>query len=105
MYKPGDVVLAIVQFTDSAQTKQRPALVLFEELGNVVVAGITSNTKMQGIPLRKKDGAALDSVIKLNYIFTLSETAISRFLFHLPDEKKVQVYEGLEEKLSRLKGN
>jgi len=56
MLKPGDVVLATVQFTDSFDTKKRPAVVLFEGYNNVVVAGITSNLSMKGIPLSKKGG-------------------------------------------------
>ena len=54
MHKTGDVVLAQIQFTDTFEIKIRPAVVLFEEHGNVVVAGITSNTKMEGIALSKK---------------------------------------------------
>jgi len=53
MLKAGDVIVAYVQFTDTAEAKIRPALVLFEELGNVVVAGVTSNLKMKGIPYRR----------------------------------------------------
>lgn len=84
----GDIVLARVQFTDTFEIKKRPALVLFEEQGNVVVAGITSNLKMKGIPLSKKDGAIRNSVIKLNYIFTISEKMIEKVLFSVSDEKK-----------------
>ena len=65
MLKSGDVILAKVQFTDTFEVKIRPAVVLFEEFDNVVVAGITSNLKMEGIPLTKKEGAVKDSVIKL----------------------------------------
>ena len=72
MFNSGDVVLTKVQYTDTGEVKTRPALVLFEELGNVVVAGITSNTQMQGISLTKKEGMIKNSVIKLNYIFTIS---------------------------------
>ena len=72
MPEPGDVILAQVQFTDSSEVKTRPALVLFEELGNVVIAGITSNIEMKGIPLTETDGLMKKSVIKLNYIFTIS---------------------------------
>ena len=88
MHKFGDVVLAEMQFTDTFETKIRPALVLFEEYGNVVVAGITSNLEMKGIPLSRKDGAIKDSVIKLNYIFTVSEKMIRRMIFSLSSEKK-----------------
>ena len=99
MYKSGDVVLAKVQFTDTFEIKIRPALVLFEELGNVVVAGITSNQNMEGIPLTKKEGAVKDSIIKLNYIFTISNNMISKVLFHLNQEKKKIVVKELMSKL------
>ncbi len=84
----GDVVLAEMQFVDTFELKKRPALVLFEEYGNVVVAGITSNLEMKGIPLSKKEGALKDSVIKLNYIFTISENMIEKRLFSISAEKK-----------------
>ena len=57
MFNAGDVVIAEIQFTDTFEIKKRPALVLFEEFDNVVIAGITSNTNMQGVPLSKQDGA------------------------------------------------
>ena len=50
MLKSGDVVLAQIQFVDTAEIKVRPAVVLFEEYGNIIVAGVTSNAQMQGIP-------------------------------------------------------
>jgi mRNA interferase MazF len=98
----GDVVLARVQFTDTFEVKLRPALVLFEEFDNVVVAGITSNKAMKGLPLSKKDGAIIDSVIKLNYIFTISRLMITKKLFSLSSDKKKQVYDGLLRKLEGL---
>ncbi|MHA1741352.1 MAG: type II toxin-antitoxin system PemK/MazF family toxin, partial [Candidatus Thorarchaeota archaeon] len=76
MPRPGDVILAEVQFTDTFEIKKRPALVLFQQYGNVVVAGITSNTEMRGIPLSREEGAIRDSVIKLNYIFTISTSMV-----------------------------
>jgi len=103
MPKPGDVVLAKVQFTDTFEIKTRPALVLFDDCKNFVVAGITSNTEMKGIPISKKEGAIKDSVIKLNYIFTVSEEMISRVLFPLTNEKKQAVYDGLLAKLQVLR--
>ena len=87
-HKFGDVVLAEVQFTDTFEVKTRPALVLFEEQGNVVVIGITSNLEMQGIRISKKEGAIRESVIKLNYIFTISEKMVKKFLFSVSNEKK-----------------
>ena len=100
--RPGDVVIAQVQFTDTFEVKKRPALVLFEELGNVVVAGITSNTKMKGIPLLKEDGVVKDSVIKLNYIFTISTAMVSKTLFHLTTKKKQMVFDELQKRLNEL---
>lgn len=100
--RPGDVVLAQVQFTDTFEIKKRPALVLFGELDNIVVAGITSNTKMKGILLSKEDGAIKDSVIKLNYIFTISAAMVSKTLFHLNIKKKQMVFNELQKRLNEL---
>ncbi len=101
--KSGDVVLARVQFTDTFEIKKRPVLILFEEFDNVVVAGITSNLGMKGIRLTKKEGALKDSVIKLNYIFTVSSVMIEKKLFSLSPEKRNIVYKGLRTKIDGLK--
>ncbi|MCX6800649.1 MAG: type II toxin-antitoxin system PemK/MazF family toxin [Candidatus Diapherotrites archaeon] len=103
MFKAGDIVLARIQFSDTFEVKVRPVLVLFEEFGNVVVAGITSNKNMKGIVLTKKEGAVKDSVIKLNYIFTISEAMIQKRLFNLGTEKKRVVFTELCKKLEGLK--
>ncbi|MBD3263012.1 hypothetical protein GF374_01380 [Candidatus Woesearchaeota archaeon] len=103
MPKSGDVVLTKVQFTDTFEIKKRPAVVLFKELNNIIVAGITSNLKMKGIPLKKKEGAVKDSIIKLNYIFTISDKMISKILFHLSTKKKELVFKELLKKISDLK--
>ncbi|MEN7982605.1 MAG: type II toxin-antitoxin system PemK/MazF family toxin [Nanoarchaeota archaeon] len=99
VFNSGDVVLTQIQYTDTGEVKIRPALVLFEELGNVIVAGITSNVNMQGISLTKKEGMIKDSVIKLNYIFTVSNQFISKKLFSLNSKKKKEVFEELINKL------
>ena len=103
MLKAGDVIVASVQFTDTTEIKTRPAVVLFEELGNVVIAGITSNLKMKGIPLTRSEGAIKESVIKLNYIFTISQEMVSKVILHLSKEKKALLFEKLTEKLGGLK--
>lgn len=100
--KSGDVILAEVQFTDTPETKTRPCVVLFEELGNVIVAGVTSNTGIAGIPLTKKEGAIKDSVIKLNYIFTISPKAMQKVLFPLPIEKKRIIFAELVKRINGL---
>ncbi len=102
MLKPGDVVLARLQFTDTFEIKTRPAVILFEELDNFIVAGITSNTSMKGIPITKKEGAIKDSVIKLNYIFTVSKVMIEKSLFSLSKEKKKLIFNELIKKLKEL---
>ena len=102
MAKAGDVILTKVQFTDTFEVKKRPALVLFEEFDNIVVAGITSNLEMNGVPLTKKEGAVKDSVIKLNYIFTVSKMMVEKSLFSLSKEKKKKVFDELVNKLKGL---
>ena len=102
MPEPGDVVLVKIQFTDTFDVKKRPAVVLFESYGNVVVAGITSNTEMKGIPLSKSEGALKDSVIKLNYIFTISEKMIEKRLFQLDSRKKKAIFEEMIKNLDGL---
>ncbi len=99
MYKFGDVILATVQFTDTFEVKTRPSVVLFEEYGNIVVAGVTSNVEMRGIPLTKKEGAVKDSVIKLNYLFTISERMVKKKLFELAQGKKRLIAEEFVKKL------
>jgi len=105
MPKSGDIILVTIQFTDTSEMKTRPALVLFEELNNIVVAGITSNLKMKGMPLSKSEGAIKDSVIKLNYLFTISFEMTKKVLFHLNAEKKQLVYSELTKRLNNLKIN
>ena len=102
MLQAGDVGLAKVQFTDTFEVKVRPALVLFEEFGNVVVAGITSNTGMKGIPLTKKEGAIKESIIKLNYIFTLTHAMIEKSLFQVSPAKKRFIFDELMKKMKDL---
>ena len=58
---------------------------------------------MKGIPLTKKEGAVKDSIIKLNYIFTVSKVMIEKVLFSLSKDKKQIVFDRLVQKLSGLK--
>ena len=103
MPSPGDVVLAQVQFTDMFEIKTRPAVVLFEEFGNIVIAGITSNPSMKGVLLSRKDGAVKESIIKTNYIFTISEAMIKKKLFTLSKQKREELYSALVARVSKLK--
>ncbi|MDR0460678.1 MAG: hypothetical protein LBH62_04480 [Nitrososphaerota archaeon] len=60
---------------------------------------------MKGIPLNKSEGAIKDSVIKLNYLFTISSEMTAKVLFHLSTEKKQIVYSELTKRLNNLKTN
>ncbi len=102
MYNSGDIILTKIQFVDTFEVKIRLAVVLFEEFNNIVVAGITSNKNMKGILLTKKEGAVKNSVIKLNYIFTISKMMIQKKLFSLSKEKKNELYKELVKKLQNL---
>ncbi len=89
--KFGDIILIEVPFVDKQEVKLSPALVLFEEFNNVVVAGVTSNLKMDGILIEKREGLIVDSVLKLNYIFTISKTKVKKILTHLSEKKKEDI--------------
>ena len=103
MPSAGDVIIARVQFTDNNESKIRPALVLFEELGNIVIAGITTNLQMKGIPISVKDGASQESALKLNYIFTITSESILKTVFRLGTEKRRLVFDELAKRLNELK--
>jgi mRNA interferase MazF len=87
-YNFGDILIAYMQFTDSSEIKARPVLVLFEEFDNIVCAGITSNPHMQGIPLKKDENMIENSIIKLNYIMTISKDSVKKYIFTITEEKK-----------------
>jgi mRNA interferase MazF len=103
MSKTGDIILTRMQFIDSHGSKVRPALVLFEELGNIIIAGITTNLQMKGVSITTKEGAAQDSIIKLNYIFTITNEAILKTVFHLSPKKKQLVFDELSKRLEEFK--
>lgn len=102
VYSAGDVILAQVQFVDSFQIKKRPAVILYEEKSNYVIAGITSNTAVDGIALHVKDGAMKNSVIKTNYIFTVSSYMIAKKLFSLKAAKKQEIFSTIEQSMKQL---
>jgi mRNA interferase MazF len=102
MPESGDVVLVTLKFTDGGGYKRRPALVLYGEFGNLIVAGITSNTRMGGISLSVEDGAIKPSVIKLNYLFTIPDHAIEKYLFPLSIDKRREVLSGFMTRLRAL---
>ena len=82
----GDIVLVEIPFTDKDEIKLRPAMVLFEEFDNVVIIGITSNIKMDGIFIPKEEGLITDSLLKLNYIFTIDRKRIKSKITKLSEK-------------------
>ena len=49
--------------------------------------------------MHKKEGAIKESVIKLNYIFTISEKMIERTLFQISKEKREIIKKELFKKI------
>ena len=58
---------------------------------------------MKGIPLTKSEGVIKESVIKLNYIFTISNEMTNKVVFHLTKEKKQLIFDELSKRLCGLK--
>src|SRR4030042_1649054 len=56
--------------------------------------------KMKGVVVTKKEGLPRDSIIKLNYIFTISEKMIKKFLLNLSEEKKRLIKNELIKKIN-----
>ncbi|MFT4250796.1 MAG: type II toxin-antitoxin system PemK/MazF family toxin [Candidatus Woesearchaeota archaeon] len=81
-YSCGDIILIQMQFADTLEVKLRPAVVLYQQFDNLVVAGITSNTRMKGVTV-PKGVLAKESVIKLNYVFTFSSSLVKKHLGQL----------------------
>ncbi len=102
MYNSGDVVVVTAKLSEFGEEKKRLAVVLYEEFNNVVVAGITANPYAKGIPLPKKEGVQMDSTVKLNYVFTVSEDMLSKPLFRLSRERKKVVFGELMKLLSGM---
>ena len=58
---------------------------------------------MKGIFLTKKEGMIKNSIIKLNYIFTISNQFVLKRLFSLNIKKRREVFEQLTKRLNSLK--
>ena len=107
-YEPFDVVVVPFPFTDSAQTKRRPALVLSQPshfgdtIGHSVLAMITSSKNAPwpldcAIADRKPSGLAAPSVVRMK-LFTLDHRFILRKIGRLSDSDRDTV----KTSLSRL---
>jgi len=95
IFKAGQVVYVNVPFTGNKGQKLRPALIINVYKDDIIILPITSNLRSNGILITKSDGAAEDSIIKLNNIFTISKDQIMHVFFELEKNKRKEVYTGL----------
>ena len=107
IYEPFDVVVVPFPFTDSAQTKKRPALVLSQashfgnKIGHTVLAMITSR-KNASWPLdceimdKKESGLSAPSVVRMK-MFTLDNRFIIRKIGQLSDNDQNTVRQSLSQ--------
>jgi len=102
LFKAGQVVLIDSPFTSSSGHKLRPALIVNITRVDVIILPITSNLNADGVLITKKEGAAEDSIIKLNNIFTIYNSEIKHIFFELTKEKKREVYTELIKRFSSL---
>ena len=107
IYEPFDVVVVPFPFTDSAQTKRRPALVLSQhanfgdKVGHSVLAMITSrknapwplDSKIKG---KKLSGLTAPSVVRMK-LFTLDNRFIIRKIGYLSKDDQKQVKQNLSQ--------
>ena len=106
-YKPFDVVVVPFPFTDAAQTKRRPALVLSQsanfssKIEHSVLAMITSQ-KNDPWPLdcniknKKQSGLKALSVVRMK-LFTLDNRFIIRKIGRLSQSDQTQVKQSLSQ--------
>jgi mRNA interferase MazF len=98
MSQRGDVVMIDFPFTDTGQSKVRPAVVVQNDRDNskirkTVIAMVTGNLKRQGDPSHlfidpgDPDGAtsglSFPSLVSCNNLFTVEQDAILRVVGHL----------------------
>jgi mRNA interferase MazF len=105
IYKPFDVVVVPFPFTDAAQTKRRPALVLSQhanfghKIDHSVLAMITSQKHVPW-PLdcelinKKQSGLTATSVVRMK-LFTLDNRFIIKKIGRLSDSDQKKVKQSL----------
>jgi len=106
-YEPFDIVVVPFPFTDSAQTKRRPALVLSQHInfgniiGHSVLAMITSR-KNAPWPLdieiisKKQSGLTAPSVVRMK-LFTLDNRFIIKKIGQLSNSDQTKVKQSLSQ--------
>jgi mRNA interferase MazF len=112
--KRGDVVIVDVRFTDIAQSKTRPAIIVQNDRDNAklhktIVVPITGNLRRIGDPShfvidpKKPEGMSSGihalSVASCNNLMTVEKTKIHRVVGHLSDTLKQRLNDCLKEAL------
>ncbi len=92
-YKKGDIVLINFPFTDLANSKKRPVLIISDEssLNDIVCFQITSRSTQNNLMLINKSEIAsgelkLISFVKYDKCFTLDSSIIDKKLASVNDE-------------------
>ena len=83
MFKKGDIVVIPVPFTDNATVKKRPAVVLFNNFGDVLVAQITSkvysdNLSFKLMPADVSVALPKQSYVRIYKLFVMQEYLIEK---------------------------
>ncbi len=111
MTRRGDVVVIDFPFTDTGQSKVRPALVVQNDRDNqrirkTVVAMITGNLRRKGDPSHlhidpsdpagASSGLSFPSLASCNNLFTVEQDSIQQVIGHLSDALKQRLNDCLK---------
>jgi len=115
-YRRGDVVLLPFPFiSDLSRTKERPALVVQNDVGNrfspnLIVATISSHLPKRAYPTvyviragsaeAQNAGLAKDSAVDASVLLTIPKTRVSQRLGHLSDQAMQEVNQCLRVSLA-----
>lgn len=111
MSRRGDVIIVDFPFTDTGQSKVRPAVVVQNDRDNqkirkTVIAMITGNTRRRGDPSHlyvdpnapdgASSGLSFPSLVSCNNLFTIDQNSIQQVIGHLSDALKRQLADCLK---------
>src|SRR5439155_2063252 len=111
MNRRGDVVMVDFPFTDTGQSKVRPALVVQNDRDNqrirkTVIVMITGNTRRRGDPSHLyvdpsdpagvSTGLSFPSLVSCNNLYTIEQGSILHVIGHLSDALKRQLADCLK---------
>jgi mRNA interferase MazF len=106
MSRRGDVVMVDFPFTDTGQSKVRPAVIVQNDRDNqrirkTVIAMVTGNLRRQNDPSHlyvdpndpdgASSGLSFPSLVSCNNLFTVEQASIQHVIGHLSDALKQQL--------------